>query len=154
MTEIGDRLKEIRLKTGLKQGEFANQINISQGLLSGIENGNEALSDRNMKLICHEFGVNEDWLRNGGAGPMFRSLELTSGQKELLNIYDDLIPPTQKEVLNYAKEKLELQNHRAEVNKAFKLGSEDKTIGEDAPEQPPGGTTSPSEPPQETEGDK
>ncbi|MDR1176027.1 MAG: helix-turn-helix domain-containing protein [Treponema sp.] len=139
MEKIGERLKRLRNKVGLKQGEFARRVSISQGMLSGIENGNEILSDRNMKLICLEFGVNLDWLQHGGDEPIFKSQELTSGEKELLEIYDKLIPETQKEVRDYANEKLELQELR------------EKTVGRDALKQAPGGTTSPLEAPQEGE---
>jgi XRE family transcriptional regulator, regulator of sulfur utilization len=36
---IGQGLKEVRLKKGLRQGNFAKQIGISQTFISQIENG-------------------------------------------------------------------------------------------------------------------
>jgi transcriptional regulator with XRE-family HTH domain len=139
MEGIGTRLKSLRKEIGLKQGEFARQIKMSQGMLSGIETGNEILSERNMKLICLEFGVNLDWLEGGGDGPMFKSQELTSGEKELLETYDRLMTETQKEVRDYAREKLELQELREKADR-------------EVPKQSQRNTTLPYEAPQEAEG--
>jgi transcriptional regulator with XRE-family HTH domain len=136
METIGERLKRLRKELKLRQGEFARRIDLSQSMLSGIENGNEILSDRNMKLICLEFGVNLEWLQHGGDGPIFKSQELTSDEKELLETYDKLISETQKEVRDYANEKLELQELREKA-------------GGEASKQAPGGTTPPLEAPRE-----
>ena len=95
---------------------------MSQGMLSGIENGSEALSERNFKMICLEFGINEDWLRNGGDVSMFKRQELTSDEKELLGIYDKLTTENQKNVRVYANERLELQLFRMDEEKNEKLG--------------------------------
>jgi transcriptional regulator with XRE-family HTH domain len=114
MVRIGERVKHIRKSKGLNQDEFAKQIEISQSMLSGIESGREILTDRNVKLICLEFGVNMEWLKNGD-GPIFNNLELTANEKELLEIYDKLIPETQKEIRDYAREKLELQKLRKQA---------------------------------------
>jgi transcriptional regulator with XRE-family HTH domain len=123
MEEIGKRLKRLRNEIGLKQGEFAKRIEISQGMLSGIENGNEVLSDRNMKLICLEFGVNLDWLQHGGNLPTFKNQELMADERELLEIYDKLIPENKNEIFDYIKDKLELQELRK------KMKTESRNIG-------------------------
>jgi transcriptional regulator with XRE-family HTH domain len=112
METIGDRLRRLRKELKLKQGEFAQGIGLKQGTYSEIENDKEILTSRNMKLICLEFGVNLEWLQYGGDGSIFKSQELTSDEKELLETYDKLIPETQKEVREYANEKLELQGLR------------------------------------------
>jgi len=43
---------------------------------------------------------------------MFKTQKLPPDARELLEIYDKLIPETQKEVRDYANEKLELQELR------------------------------------------
>jgi transcriptional regulator with XRE-family HTH domain len=123
MKGIGERLKQVRKKSGLSQSEFAKTIKISQSMLSGIESEREVFSDRNIKLICLEFDVDETWLRTG-MGKIFVTKpqpqtiivpderELSSDEQELIEIYDKLISETQKNVLNYVKEKLELQELR------------------------------------------
>jgi len=63
--KIGDRIKEIREKLGLNQGEFAKRLNFSQGALSDFEANKKHIADKYIRLICLEFGINEDWLRTG-----------------------------------------------------------------------------------------
>jgi len=111
MEGIKGRLVQVRKELRLKQGEFAEKIGLKQGTYSDIENEKEPLTARNARLICLEFGVNEDWL-NDGKGPMFKTQKLPPDARELLEIYDKLIPETQKEVRDYANEKLELQELR------------------------------------------
>jgi transcriptional regulator with XRE-family HTH domain len=142
MKEIGNRLKRIRKELDISQGKFAERLKIAQGTYSAIENGKEPLTERNIKLIGLEFGVNIDWLQNGGDGPIFRSLELTPDEKDLLEIYDKLTPKGQKEVRDYAAERLELQKFRKEQERAWNEG-----IGQNAP----GGVTRPLEASQEAE---
>lgn len=71
--EMNMRIKEIRQALGLTQIEFSNKLGIRQSSLSAIESGvTESISERNIIIICKEFGVSEDWLRNG-EGEIFRS---------------------------------------------------------------------------------
>jgi transcriptional regulator with XRE-family HTH domain len=120
MKDLGIRLKKIRKECGLNQREFAKKIGISQSMLSGIENGTEKFSRRTQKIVCLEFSVEESWLMCG-QGPIFTPPglkvldELTPTERELIQIYDKLIPETQKEVLDYANEKLELQELRKKI---------------------------------------
>jgi transcriptional regulator with XRE-family HTH domain len=150
MKDLGIRLKRIREEKGLNQREFAKEIGISQGMLSGIENGIEKFSERTRKIVCLRFGIENNWLLTG-QGPMFTppkpspeailgqgERELTPEEQELLEIYDKLTPEIQKEVRNYANEKLELQDFREKA-------------GKEAPKQAPEGTTQPLEVPQEGE---
>jgi len=65
-----DRLIEVRDALRLNQGEFASKLGLSQGAVSDFEHRKKALIERNLKLICLTFGVNENWLRTG-KGEMF-----------------------------------------------------------------------------------
>lgn len=62
---IGERIKQIREENGLTQKEFADRLNSSRSHISGVENNSVPISDRLIKLICMEFGINEEWLRSG-----------------------------------------------------------------------------------------
>lgn len=79
-----ERLKELRKKLNIKQGELAEKISTTQGHISDIENGRKSLTDRTIKLICLEDWngktVNEDWLRYG-TGDIFVPL---TEQQELM----------------------------------------------------------------------
>ncbi len=70
MKTIGDRIKRLRKELDLTQMEFSKRLLISQSYLSGIEKGNETPTDKLQKLICLEFGVNQQWLSED-KGSMF-----------------------------------------------------------------------------------
>ena len=67
---IGERVKTLRKELGLTLEKFANPIGIHRGSLSAIENDKSGMSDRTLLAICREYGVSEEWLRDG-AGEMF-----------------------------------------------------------------------------------
>jgi hypothetical protein len=49
------------------QVEFAQKILISNGFMAQLELGQRKLNERLIRLIKTTFGVNEAWLRTGGA---------------------------------------------------------------------------------------
>lgn len=63
-----DRIKLIRTKEKLSQQAFGNRLSITKASVSRIESGINNPSDQTLKLICQEFNINEDWLRNGTGG--------------------------------------------------------------------------------------
>lgn len=65
-----DRIKQIRKELCITQQEFADKIGISRGNIAAYEVGKNDPSDAVISLICREFNVSEDWLRNG-TGDMF-----------------------------------------------------------------------------------
>ena len=81
-----DRLKKLRKALDLTQTEFAERIGTVQNTITGYENGRRNPSGPVVSAICKEFGVNEDWLRNG-TGEMFAP---TSGDEleALVNKYN------------------------------------------------------------------
>lgn len=67
---IGDRLKQLRKELDLTQEAFASRIGSVQNTITGYESGRRNPSAPVISLICREFNVNEEWLRNG-TGEMF-----------------------------------------------------------------------------------
>ena len=65
-----DRIKQLRSYFALSQEQFANRIHRTSGFISNVENGKSGLSDITIALICNEFSVREEWLRDG-TGQMF-----------------------------------------------------------------------------------
>ncbi len=63
--EICKRFKKIREKLGMKQGDFAKEIKLTQGHVSDIENGRKSVSDRVMEILYLKYNINEEWLRTG-----------------------------------------------------------------------------------------
>lgn len=69
MTE-GDKLKLVRTALGLSGREFAKELGTSQGIISGIETGNQLTSRRLLELMRDKFSLNLDWFLNE-RGEMF-----------------------------------------------------------------------------------
>ena len=65
-----ERIKQIRRERNLTQQAFADKLRITRNNVAGYEAGTRNPSDAVISLICREFNVNEDLLRNG-TGEMF-----------------------------------------------------------------------------------
>jgi transcriptional regulator with XRE-family HTH domain len=104
---ILDRIRLIRKEIRVNQGEFAKRLGLTQTAMSMIELGRVALTDKNIKLICATFGINEDWLRTG-KGEMFAAV--SPYEKELLTVFSKLTPDTQEFILEMARKLLQKQD--------------------------------------------
>lgn len=65
MQTINNRFKQLRQTLNYSQQEFAEKIGISRAHVSGIETEKDNPSTSLIKLVCMNFGVNEEWLREG-----------------------------------------------------------------------------------------
>ena len=72
MKTMGSRIKELRKGTGLTLEKFGARIGITPASLSNIENNKTNPSDQTVLMICREFNVNEDWLRDGTGEPFMQ----------------------------------------------------------------------------------
>lgn len=83
-----DRIKRIRKEFDLTQQKFADRIGVKQNTVAQYEMGRNIPIDTVISLICREFDVNEDWLRNG-TGEMFiaktRNQVITDFAGDLIN---------------------------------------------------------------------
>lgn len=103
------RIRLVRKSLGLNQGEFSRRIGLTQTALSMIELEKVALTDKNIKLICATFAVNEEWLVTG-TGEMFGPA--SPYEKELLAVFGKLTPDTQEFILEMAQNLLSRQERR------------------------------------------
>jgi len=103
---ILERIRFIRKTLGLNQGEFAHRIGLTQTSLSMIELEKSVLTEKNIKLICATFAVNENWLRTG-SGEMFGAM--SPYEKELLEVFGRLTEDTQEFILDMARNLLKRQ---------------------------------------------
>ncbi|WP_279633669.1 helix-turn-helix domain-containing protein [Brevibacillus antibioticus] len=62
---LGERIREIRKKNQMNQIEFSNQIGVSQGTLSELEQNKYNPSLETILAIIKEFNVNATWLLFG-----------------------------------------------------------------------------------------
>lgn len=66
------RLRLLRKPLNLTQKDFTQSIGLkSASAIGNIELGFIELSDRNIRSICEEFNVNEEWLREGKGDSLF-----------------------------------------------------------------------------------
>jgi transcriptional regulator with XRE-family HTH domain len=103
---ILDRIRLVRKEICLNQGEFASKIGLTQTSISMIELGKTALTDKNIKLICATFAIDEGWLRTG-KGDMFGAQ--SPYEKELLETFGKLTADTQEFILEMARSLLKRQ---------------------------------------------
>lgn len=89
---MNERLRKLRRELDLTQQEFADRLKVGRNNIAGYETNKRSPSDAVISLICREFNVNEEWLRNG-TGEMFLPVDKTSEiaklTKQLLNEEDD-----------------------------------------------------------------
>ena len=104
--DILDRIRLVRRTLNLNQVEFAKRIGLTQTALSMIEVEKTALTDKNIKLICATFAVDEDWLRTGN-GEMFGTV--SPYEKELLTVFNRLSSDAQEFILEMAQNLLKRQ---------------------------------------------
>lgn len=65
-----DRIKQLRKTLGMTQQKFADAIGVKQNTVAQYEMGRNEPIESVINLICKEYSVNPDWLRNG-TGEMF-----------------------------------------------------------------------------------
>ena len=78
---INERIREIRKSFGLSGEKFGERIGLKKVAISQIETGRSMPTEQTVLSICREFGVSEDWLRNGNGDmfiPMTRDEEIAS----------------------------------------------------------------------------
>lgn len=62
---FGDRVLKIRKTLGLSQEAFGAKIGMGRSAISKIEKGENELTEKNIKLICKQFGISKDWILTG-----------------------------------------------------------------------------------------
>lgn len=128
---MNERLKKLRKALDLTQQDFAGRIGVKRNTVATYEMGRSSPSDSAVSLICREFNVNEDWLRNGGSDDdmfiklnedeelaMYTQMLLDSTTddsvanmiKKFICIYEKLDPDSKKILMNIADELIDNQN--------------------------------------------
>lgn len=89
---MNERLKKLRKALDLTQQEFADRIGSKRNTVAKYETEVNTPSAAVVSLICREFNVNEEWLRNG-TGEMFlpvdRNADIARLTKQLLDEESD-----------------------------------------------------------------
>jgi transcriptional regulator with XRE-family HTH domain len=104
---ISKRVVELRKKLGLNQADFAERIGFTRSFIALVETERNPLTEANIKLVCHVFGVNEDWLRTGN-GEMFQK-DNSHLENEVLKMFRGLSEKAQLMIKDYIQMVLEQQ---------------------------------------------
>ena len=90
ISTIGERIKHLRKNLlRLNQTAFSERIALSQSQLASLELNKYGVTDKNIKLICSEFGVVEKWLRSGEGNIFVTINEKASRAYAKAKKYDD-----------------------------------------------------------------
>lgn len=112
MSEINDRIKEVRKIKGLTMEQFGARIGLGKSAVNKIEKGINGTTDQTIQSICREFGVSETWLRTGQgqmlddtAGSILDRLaaeyHLDDRKRAILTAFLKLSPSDQDAILRY-----------------------------------------------------
>lgn len=71
---MNERIRKLRRHLDMTQQEFADKLGVKRGAIANYELGRNEPIDAVISLICREFNVNEEWLRNG-TGEMFVEMD-------------------------------------------------------------------------------
>lgn len=96
---IGERIRIVRSKTlgrKISMASFADKIGVTSGAVSQWENNQKTPSNSVIVLICKEFGINEEWLRNG-TGDMFA---VSDRESEIARIADTMLNEVEPSIRN------------------------------------------------------
>lgn len=104
---MNQRIRSLRKALNLSQRAFGEKIGLKQNAISYMEKPGSTVTEQNIKAICAQFCVREEWLRTG-LGEMFLNNE--KKQKEFFDIFVELSPPLQDYLINAAKNLLKTQS--------------------------------------------
>lgn len=66
---MNTRIRELRKTLNLTQKEFAQKIGLKQNAISYMEKADSTVTEQNIRTICSQFSVNENWLRRALSSP-------------------------------------------------------------------------------------
>lgn len=110
-----ERIRKLRRELDLTQEKFAERIGIKRNTIATYESGRNEPVDSVVALICREFHVNEEWLRNG-TGEMFaqdsedelqaltEKYSLSPADRVLIEKYVSLKVDTRNAILEFMKD--------------------------------------------------
>ena len=117
MSDVSNRLREIRKYFGLSIREFSQQIYVSNSLYGSIEHGDRELSDRICQLIVSKFNVNKDYILTGKGSMFDADMPPDTRLNRILEIYNEVSDPLKEMILQMSRTILE--HHRNDKRKTI-----------------------------------
>ena len=107
---IGNQIKTFRKSAGFTQDELAKRLNTTKQTISRYEKGDRKANQDMLFELCDIFGVSID-----DFFPSQNETLQSPTTSSIQTIYDELNPPRQVKVLNYAKRQLNEQKNEEET---------------------------------------
>lgn len=109
---MNERLLAIRNHFNRSQKSFGEALGVSRDVIASLESGRVPIKDALIKLICREFGVNEQWLRTGQGSMLDDSKpsildrlaaekNLTPREQAVVSAFLDLSPQDRAAIMRY-----------------------------------------------------
>lgn len=118
MDNINERIKQVRIESGMSTRAFASAIGIGGSAVCLLEGGRNHPREQTIRAICKEFKICREWLETG-KGPMHETvdkddftainevLQLGNENKiRLFRIIADMPEPLLDEMMEYLKSKM------------------------------------------------
>ena len=107
---IGNQIKTFRKSAGFTQDELAKRLNTTKQTISRYEKGDRKANQDMLFELCDIFGVSID-----DFFPSQNEALQSPTASSIQTIYDELKPPRQVKVLNYAERQLNEQRNEEET---------------------------------------
>lgn len=129
---VGKRIKELRKDhLHLNQTDFGAPLGLTYSAIGGYEKEIRGVSDATILSICREYGVREEWLRDG-AGDVFASGQVPSTIVSNLAQEYDLDLMDQNLIAEYLKlDKQSREVLKGYIRRVFLASDEEAAIREE-----------------------
>lgn len=114
---MNERIRLLREDKSLSRAAFGEKLGVSGDVINNLERGRVEPKEHIIKLICAEYAVNEEWLRNG-TGSMYiqsdafslddfvKSKGATELELEIVKTYFELDPEIRKAAVDHFRTRL------------------------------------------------
>lgn len=141
-----ERIKQLRKALGMTQQKFADAIGVKQNTVAQYEIGRNEPIDSVLNLICKEYNVNPDWLRDG-SGEMFidpatfsldeyaQANKLNKTEISIIRGFMELDPETRQAIYNifsnaFNENNVAIPDDPQELERLYPpIGADDSDVG-------------------------
>lgn len=114
---MNERIRMLRENKEMTRAAFGQRLGVSGDVINNLERGRVEIKDHIVKLICAEYNVNEEWLRDG-KGTMYiepetfnlddfaRARGASDLELKVVKAYFELDPAVRKMLIEHFKAEL------------------------------------------------